>query len=354
MHGMSETDEIICRREGAAGVVTLNRPQALNALTLAMVRGLAAALNEWESDAAVTRVIIEGAGGKAFCAGGDIRHIHDLGRAGRQDEALAFWSEEYILNARIKNYPKPYVALIDGIVMGGGVGVSLHGSHVVAGERFMFAMPEVGIGFFPDVGATWMLPRLHGAFGRYIAMTGDRVRQGDALALGLARAGLASADMPALRAALIAGDDVDAAIDALAKPVPPGELMAQTAVIGQCFSADRVESVLERLDAQAVKGSEFALRIAASMRTKSPTSLCLALEQMKRGGKLDFAEAMRLEFRIVSRICHGEDFYEGVRAVIIDKDNAPRWNPATLAGVNDADIGRHFAPLGANELPLEG
>jgi enoyl-CoA hydratase len=350
----NDTPEIICRREGAAGVVTLNRPQALNALTLTMVRGLATALDEWEGDAAITRIIIEGAGGKAFCAGGDIRHIHDLGKAGRHDEALAFWAEEYILNARIKDYPKPYVALIDGIVMGGGVGVSLHGSHVVAGERFMFAMPEVGIGFFPDVGATWMLPRLHGAFGRFIALTGDRVRQGDALALGLARAAIASADMPALRAALVAGTDVDEAIDAVSKPTPPGELMAQTAVIGQCFSAERIETVLERLDAQALKGSEFALRIAAAMRTKSPTSLCLALEQMKRGGKLDFAEAMRMEFRIVSRICHGLDFYEGVRAVIIDKDNAPRWSPATLAEVNDTDIARHFAPLGADELPLGG
>jgi enoyl-CoA hydratase len=350
---MSETDEIICRREGAAGVVTLNRPQALNALTLTMVRGLAAALDEWENDEAVTRIIIEGAGGKAFCAGGDIRHIHDLGKAGRQDEALAFWREEYILNARIKNYPKPYVALIDGIVMGGGVGVSLHGSHVVAGERFMFAMPEVGIGFFPDVGATWMLPRLHGAFGRFIALTGDRVRQGDAIGLGLARAGIASADMPSLRTALVAGDEVDAAIETFSKPVPPGELMSQTAVIGQCFSAESVENVLERLDAQALKGSEFAAKTAATMRTKSPTSLCLALEQMKRGGKLDFAEAMRMEFRIVSRICHGTDFYEGVRSVIIDKDNAPRWNPASLAEVSHADIARHFAPLGADELPLE-
>ncbi|MGL4728813.1 MAG: enoyl-CoA hydratase/isomerase family protein [Bosea sp. (in: a-proteobacteria)] len=351
---MSENDEIICKREGAAGVVTLNRPQALNALTLSMVRGLAKALDEWEQDGGVTRIIIEGAGEKAFCAGGDIRAIHDQGKAGRHDEALTFWREEYILNARIKTYPKPFIALIDGIVMGGGVGVSLHGSHVVAGERFLFAMPEVGIGFFPDVGATWMLPRLPGAYGRFIALTGERVRQGDALELGLATAAVGSADMAPLKARLIAGEDVDAAIAACAMPVAPGPLMAEASVIGQCFSAETVESVIERLDVQATKSSEFARKIATSMRGKSPTSLCLAHEQMKRGSRMDFAEAMRTEYRIVSRICHGTDFYEGVRAVIIDKDNAPRWSPATLADIEPAMIARYFAPLGGDELPLEG
>jgi enoyl-CoA hydratase len=350
---MGENDEIICRREGAAGVVTLNRPHALNALTLGMVRGLATALDEWEHDPSVTRVVIEGTGEKAFCAGGDIRAIHDLGRAGRQDEALAFWREEYILNARIKEYPKPYVALIDGIVMGGGVGVSLHGSHIVAGERFLFAMPEVGIGFFPDVGATWMLPRLPGAYGRFIALTGERVRQGDALALGLATHAVASADMAVLRARLIEGEAVEDAVTQMARPVPPGPLMAEAGLIGQCFSAETVESVLERLDAQAARGSDFARKTAAVMRTKSPTSLCIAHEQMKRGSRKSFAEAMRTEYRIVSRICYGEDLYEGVRAAIIDKDGAPRWSPATLAEIDASAVARYFAPLGDNELPLE-
>jgi enoyl-CoA hydratase len=350
---MSDQDEIICRREGAAGVVTLNRPKALNALTLGMVRSLSRALDDWERDAAVTRVIIEGTGEKAFCAGGDIRAIHDLGKAGRQDEALAFWREEYMLNARIKTYSKPYIALIDGIVMGGGVGVSLLGSHVAAGERFLFAMPEVGIGFFPDVGATWMLPRLPGAYGRFIALTGEHVRQGDALALGLASAGVASADMAVLRARLIEGEAVASAFAALAKPVAPGPLMAEVAVIGQCFSAETVESVIARLESQAARGSIFARNIATVMKSKSPTSLCIAHEQMKRGSRMDFSEAMRTEFRIVSRICHGADFYEGVRAAIIDKDNAPRWSPATLADVEPNAIARYFAPLDGDELALE-
>jgi enoyl-CoA hydratase len=351
---MGEAGEIICRREGAAGVVTLNRPQALNALTLGMVRGLAAALDAWQEEPGVTRIIIEGAGEKAFCAGGDIRAIHDLGRAGRQEEALAFWREEYLLNARIKDYPKPYVALIDGIVMGGGVGVSLHGSHVVAGERFLFAMPEVGIGFFPDVGATWMLPRLPGAYGRFIALTGERIRQADAVALGLAGAAVASQDMPALKARLIAGEPVDEAIRTFARQLPPGPLMAEASLIGQCFSADTVESVLERLDAHAARGSAFARGAAATMRTKSPMSLCIAHEQMKRGSRMSFAEAMRTEFRIVSRICYGADFCEGVRATIIDKDGAPRWSPGALADVDPAEVARHFAPLAGDELPLEG
>ncbi|MBA4270571.1 MAG: 3-hydroxyisobutyryl-CoA hydrolase, partial [Methylobacterium sp.] len=172
---MSQTPEILCEVRGAAGMVVLDRPKALNALTLPMVRELARALDAWEKDPAVERVVVTSTSEKAFCAGGDIRTLHDLGKAGRHDEMLAFWGEEYILNARIKSYPKPYVALIDGIVMGGGVGISLHGSHRIAGDRYLFAMPEVGIGFFPDVGATHALPRLAGAAGIYLALTGDRV-----------------------------------------------------------------------------------------------------------------------------------------------------------------------------------
>ncbi len=335
-------------------MITLNRPQALNALTLGMVRAIAAALDAWENDPAVTRVLIEGAGEKAFCAGGDIRAIHDLGRAGRQAEALDFWREEYLLNIRIKHYAKPYIALIDGIVMGGGVGVSLHGSHVVAGERFLFAMPEVGIGFFPDVGATYALPRLPGRAGAFLAITGERVRQGDALALGLVHAAIASADMPALRERLVAGEDVDAAIRALAMQPEPGPILAEAALIDRCFAGESVTEIFSALDAAAAGGATFAGKIAAGMRGKSPTSMCLALEQMRRGATMGFVDAMLTEFRIVSRICHGHDFYEGVRAVIIDKDNAPRWQPADLAGVDPAEIARHFAPLPGGELPVEG
>src|SRR3954453_6902078 len=235
---MTETTEIICETQGAAGLVILNRPQALNALTLDMVRALRRALDAWVDDPRITRVVVTGAGERAFCAGGDIRRLYDLGRAGRQDEALGFWREEYALNVRIKRYPKPYVALIDGIVMGGGVGVSLHGSHRVAGDRYVFAMPEVGIGFFPDVGATYALPRLPGRMGLYLALTGERARAADALWLGLATHAAPSDAFADLRAALIGGDPVDAALTAATRDLGDALLWGERDAIDACFAAE--------------------------------------------------------------------------------------------------------------------
>lgn len=346
---MRETDpptepEILCETRGHAGVITLNRPRALNALTLGMVRGLAAALDAWEHDPAIRHVVIIGAGEKAFCAGGDIRLLHELGRAGRIEESRGFWREEYVLNARIKAYPKPYIALIDGIVMGGGVGVSLHGSHRVAGERYLFAMPEVGIGFFPDVGATHALPRLPGATGTWLAVTGERVGQADAMALGLATHAVLSSAMAGLLDALVAGQDVDAALEERAAILPPPPLAPHRALIDHAFSAPTVEAIIARLE--EVAGTDpFAARLLGAMAQKSPTSMKLALAQMKAGGALSFAEAMRTEFRIVSRIATGLDFREGVRAAIIDKDNKPAWQPARLADVGSAMVAAYFAPL---------
>jgi len=347
---MDESAEVICEKQGAAGVITLNRPRALNALTLGMVRQMRQALDAWAKDPQVTRVIVEGAGEKAFCAGGDIRRLTELLKAGERDEALAFWREEYQLNILIKRYPKPYISLIDGIVMGGGVGISLHGPYRIAGERYLFAMPEVGIGFFPDVGATYALPRLPGQTGMYLALTGERVKQADALALGLATHAVASAGMEPLRLALIEGASIeDVLAQASVDPVP-APLSAERSVIDSCFGAESVSAVLQRLDEAADKGSEFAAKTAAGMRTKSPTSMCIAFEQVRRGASLDFEEAMRTEFRIVSRIGEGKDFFEGVRAVLIDKDNQPRWEPATLDAVTREEIDRYFAGLGPHEL----
>ncbi|WP_201860209.1 enoyl-CoA hydratase/isomerase family protein [Microvirga soli] len=349
---MDESVEIVCEKQGEAGLITLNRPKALNALNLAMVREMRRALDAWENDPSVTRIVIQGAGEKAFCAGGDIRQLTESLKAGRREEALAFWREEYQLNIRIKRYPKPYIALIDGIVMGGGVGVSLHGSHRVAGERYLFAMPEVGIGFFPDVGATYALPRLPGEAGMYLALTGDRVKRADAVMLGLATHSVASAGIPALRDALIAGKLVDEALARAAADPGPAPLEARRAMIDACFSAESVAAVMLRLDEAAAKGSDFAAKTAAGMRTKSPTSMNLAFEQVRRGASLDLEEAMKVEFRIVSRIGDGHDFYEGVRAVIIDKDNQPRWQPASLDQVERAAIEHHFASLGPHELEI--
>ncbi len=346
--------EILFERRGAAGLVTLNRPKALNAVTHGMVKALRAQLDAWAGDDAVTRVVVMGAGERAFSAGGDIRALYDLGKAGHHDEALQFWRDEYPLNAAIKNYRKPYVALIDGIVMGGGVGVSVHGSHRVAGDRYAFAMPEVGIGFFPDVGATWFLPRMPGELGAYCALTGERFNAADGVASGLATHRIASARFPALIEGLTGTVAVDAVLAAFAEPAGEGPVAARRAAIDRLFAGDSVEAILAALAREAASGSAdaaWAGKTAATIAAKAPLSLKLALAQVRRGATCDFAACMRAEFRIVSRVIQAHDFYEGVRAVIVDKDNRPRWNPATLAAVSDAEVERHFAAL-ANELPL--
>jgi enoyl-CoA hydratase len=350
---MSQSPEILCEVRGAAGMVVLDRPKALNALSLPMVREIARALDAWETDPAVERIVVTSTSEKAFCAGGDIRTLHDLGKAGRHDEMLAFWGEEYLLNARIKRYPKPYVALIDGIVMGGGVGISLHGSHRIAGERYLFAMPEVGIGFFPDVGATHALPRLPGAAGIYLALTGDRVGAADALAFGLVTHAVPSARMAEVTDALTRRGALDDILAAFSHDPGPAKLAGEREAIAHCFDAPTLPEILARLEATAGAGSAFAAKLRQTLAVKSPTSVAIAFEQMRRGASLDFAEAMRTEFRIVSRIAHGHDFYEGVRAVVIDKDHAPHWRPASLDDVDPAAIAAYFAPLGAAELALE-
>jgi enoyl-CoA hydratase len=293
-----------------------------------------------------------------------LRAIYEAGRAGRQHESLAFWRDEYELNTAIKHYPKPYVALIDGIVMGGGVGVSIHGSHRVAGDRYQFAMPEVGIGFFPDVGATWFLPRLPGEIGTYCALTGERLKAADAVAAGVATHRIASARFGDLAEAMCGAVAVDAILADFATPAPDpspqggGEegvpIMARRVAIDRIFAAGTVEDIVARLDAEAASGSgdaQWAGNVAASIRAKAPLSLKIALAQMRRGRDWTFAQCMQAEFRIVSRVTYGDDFYEGIRAVIIDKDNRPHWRPATLAEVRPQDVERHFAPLEA-ELAL--
>jgi enoyl-CoA hydratase len=346
------TGDILFERRGAAGVVTLNRPQALNAVTHDMVRALRATLEEWADDPAVTRVLVVAAAGRAFSAGGDIRALTDLGKAGRFDDAVQFWRDEYPLNAYIKQYRKPYIALIDGIVMGGGVGVSIHGSHRVAGDRYQFAMPEVGIGFFPDVGATWFLPRMPGELGTYCALTGDRFNAADACVAGAATHRVPTAQFPALLDALYGTTPVDAVLAAFAESPGEGPIAARRATIDRLFAADTVEGILAALDRETGQAQDWARATAATIRTKSPLSLKIALAQVRRGKQWDFATCMQMEFRIVSRVIRGHDFYEGVRAVIVDKDNAPRWQPATLDAVSDDEVERHFADLGGDRLEL--
>lgn len=341
--------EIWFERRGTAGLITLDRPQALNAVTLDMVRRLRAQLEAWRADTGVTRVVVTATGGRAFSAGGDLRRLYELGRAGRQEEALSFWREEYALNAAIKRYPKPYVALIDGIVMGGGVGISIHGSHRVAGDQFQFAMPEVGIGFFPDVGATFFLPRLPGGIGTWCALTGERLNAADGVAVGVATHRVASARFADLVDALCRNDPAGRIIaDFSAGTVENAPVSVRQAAIDRIFAPGRVEDIIELLEAEARTRSgdaAWAGETAASIRAKAPLSLKIALAQMRRGAGWSFEQCMRAEFRIVSRIVYGEDFYEGIRAVIIDKDNRPHWHPASLAEVTPGAVERYFAPL---------
>lgn len=350
---MSDEAYFTCEQRGAAGMVILNRPKALNALNRPMVLSLLRALDDWENDPQIERVVLVSAIEKAFCAGGDIRVLHDQGRAGEHEDMLRFWREEYVLNARIKHYPKPYISLIDGIVMGGGVGISLHGSHRIAGDRYLFAMPEVSIGFFPDVGATYALPRLPDATGVYLALTGDRVGAADALAIGLATHAVPSARMAELAEALTLREALDDILGGFAQDPGPQKLAAERATIAECFGATSLPEMLARLDKAAAAGSAFAGKVRQTLAVKSPTSIAIAFEQMRRGAGMDFAEAMRTEYRIVSRVIRAHDFYEGVRAVLIDKDQAPQWQPATIEALDPAATEAYFAPLGADELVLE-
>ena len=346
---MSDTDEILFERRGAVGLVTLNRPKALNALTHGMVVALHARLKQWAADDAVGTVVIQGAGDRAFCAGGDIRTLYDSGKAGTP-YAIDFYRDEYRLNAFIKHFPKPYVALLNGFVMGGGVGVSLHGSHRVADETMIFAMPETGIGLFPDVGGSWFLPRMRGELGMYVALTGTRLRASDALYAGIGTFFVPATRRAAMMAELCAGADiVEHILQESEADEPAAPLRDLQGRIDAIFSAHSVESILERLERD---GTDWAADTARAIRAKSPTATKLAFRQIREGAKLSFDDCMRMEFRLVNRVIAGHDFYEGVRATIIDKDGAPKWQPATLAQVRDADIDAYFAPLGESELTL--
>jgi enoyl-CoA hydratase len=339
--------EVIFEQDGRAGFITLNRPETLNALTLGMIRQIHRMLARWAEDRGIAHVAIRANGTRAFCAGGDVRALYGLGLA-RSPEFAEFYREEYRLNTYIKRYPKPFIALVDGLVMGGGVGVSLHGSHRIAGDNMVFAMPETGIGLFPDVGTTFLLSRLPGAIGLYLGLTGARVEARDALWTGIATHYVPSPQFPKLMAALAHADDVDGTLADFAREVPAGPLVQRRPAIDRLFAAPTLGGLMNGLAADA---DAIAAASHAELMTKSPTSLAITFRQLREGRGLSFEEAIRREFRIVSRIPLGHDFFEGIRAIVIDKDKAPRWNPATLGEVSSDIIDRHFAPLAA-ELDL--
>ena len=342
-------DEIRFERQGAAGIVTLTRPKALNAITHRMVLALTRALDEWQSDDAVSVVVVK-AEGRAFSAGGDILRIYEAGKAG--GFPVAFFADEYRLNAAIARFEKPYVSLIDGIVMGGGVGISVHGSHRLLTENAVFAMPEVGIGFFPDVGGSFFLPRLKNCFGSWLGLTGDRIRFGDALWSGIATHAVHSADLGAIVAALAETGDPDEVCERFAFEPPRETEDASLSSIGRHFSLESISDILVSLGQGREHGDEFAGKALATIRTRSPTSLHVAHRQILAGGMLSMDECMRMEFRILNRMLKGHDFYEGIRAVLIDKGSKPDWKPATIEEVGEAEIEAYFAPLGDSELAV--
>jgi len=342
-------DDILFEWKGRLAVVTLNRPDALNALTLEMARALDRMLVEWADDDGVRAVLVKAAGDRAFCAGGDVRRLYDAGRAGER-YPYDFYRDEYRLNARIHHFPKPYVALMNGIVMGGGVGLSVHGSWRVASERTMFAMPETGIGLFPDVGGSWFLPRLPGRIGMYLAMTGARLKAADAVHAGLCDVYVPAARLAQLEESLAAGAEVESTLRRFAQEPGPATLPDQREDIDRCFAGYDAGGFLRALDA----GGEWGRKTAETLRAKSPSSVKMTIQQLRYGARLAFNDCMRMEYRLACACVRGHDFYEGVRAVIVDKDQAPKWRPATLAEVRPQDVREWFEsrpPDGDLELP---
>lgn len=352
------TDSVLTKTEGGVGYITLNRPDALHALNFDMCETILAALRVWAQDPRVHMVMIDHADGtRGFCAGGDIAMLRDSG-LGDGTAARAFFAEEYRMNATIKSFPKPYLALMDGVTMGGGVGLSVHGSHRIATERTLFAMPETGIGLFPDVGGGWFLPRLRGELGTWLALTGARLKGADVAAARVATHFLPSELIPNLKTQIADADFSAGAAEMLGEilsrlthAVPAAGFEPHMDAINACFAGDSAEAMVAALRAD---GSEWALKQAETMATKSPETVKVALRQVRDGAQCEhFEDNMRMEYRIGWRKVQSPDFIEGVRAVIIDKDHAPQWAPDTLDAVSEADVAKYFEPLGDDELSFD-
>src|ERR1700761_3211852 len=335
---MTEEATVVVRRDGRAGRMLLNRPRALNALDLPMLQACATALQDWRDDPHVDVVVIEGAGQRAFCAGGDIIALREAQVSGNRPVADEFFRVEYDLNLAIATYPKPYVALIDGICMGGGIGMSVHAPYRVASEHAAFAMPETAIGFFPDIGATFLLPRLPGEFGAYLGLTGLRVTGADAVHAGLATHFTSRARIPELSAAL-ARDGV-AALAEFNEPLPVFSLADDQSAINHCFSAATVTQLVQRLEAVQASWADAALQ---ALRRVSPTALHFTLRALRRGRDLTLTQALDAEFALTRTTMAYPDFAEGVRAMVVDKDRKPAWNPARIEDVEPAAIDALFA-----------
>ena len=348
--GPGPTDEILFERRGHLGIVTLNRPKSVNALTAGMAAAMLDQLTLWAEDDAVATVLVRGAGDRGLCAGGDIvaiyRDMLDGGSA-----TADFWASEYRLNALISAFPKPYVAFMDGLVLGGGVGISAHGSVRIVTERTRMGMPETTIGFVPDVGGTLLLARAPGESGTHAALTGAHLSGSDALFLGLADHYVPSAHLPELAAAL-EDEPADTAVRRFSGQAPPAALTAQREWIDSCYASDDAEEILRRLRRVDGEAGPEAAEAADTIEAKSPTAVKVTLESLRRVRGFSLEEALEQEYRVGLRCLAGPDFREGIRAQVVDKDRTPRWRPATLAEVTSRDVEAFFASLGDRDLHL--
>jgi enoyl-CoA hydratase len=348
------TGDIHFERRAGLGVVTLDRQSALNALTHDMIRRMGAQLAQWRADPGVAAVLVKAAPGRAFCAGGDIVAVTRLVREHGVAAATPFFRDEYRLNWRVHTFPKPYIALIDGIAMGGGVGISVHGRFRVATERTQFAMPETGIGFFPDVGGTWFLPRCPGGIGTYLGLTGARLSGADCVVVGLATHGVPADRLAALERELeqrsSSAAEVASVLAEAQGPIGAPEIAPARAAIDRCFVGERLADLLAQLAAEPDRrGAVWRDQLAV----KSPFALALTFAQLRRGVGLTIEDALRLEYRMVHRVLAGPDFAEGVRALLIDKDRRPQWQHASAADVPPAVVETCFAPLPDGDLAFD-
>ncbi len=337
---MSETAEpsILLRREGRAGCLLMNRPKVLNALDQAMIRGFAQAIAQWRHDPDVALVLLEGAGGRGFCAGGDVARVRQAAIDGDRPTVEAFFAEEYEVNHGIASFGKPWISLIDGVCMGGGIGVSAHGSHRIVTSHALLAMPETIIALFPDVGGSHLMPRLPGAIGMWLSLTGDRLQGADAVHAGLATHYVPRAVLPELRAALVAGDV--GAVERLAETPPEASFAPHLDAINRCYSQGSIPAIVKALEAE---GSDWARGQLETLRKVSPTSLFVTFELLRRGATMSLRDCLDMELRLTRVVVHEHpDFREGVRALLVDKDRKPAWAPAMIEAVDPAAIQKMF------------
>jgi enoyl-CoA hydratase len=356
MDAATPEPDLIARREGSAGIIRLNRPKAINAVTLEMFRDIERALDRFEADPATAVIVLEGAGERGLCAGGDIRALYESSKV-QGDLGKVLWREEYILNARIAKFPKPYVAFMDGIVMGGGVGLSAHGRHRVVTERTKLAMPEVGLGFFPDVGGTWLLSRSPGEIGTYFGLTGQIMNGPDAIHAGFADAVVPSSKLPALREVLTKirpgtlSAQVKTLIDGFATGETTGPVAAMQSRIDGWFAHDRMEEIVASLEQD---GSELAQATLKTLSEKSPRGMVVTLKLLRLArASSSLEQCLVREYRAALEVFRSDDFREGVRAAVIDKDRNPKWSPARIEDVTAAMIAPYFAEIGADELVFD-